>query len=114
MKFLLRKLGWIAQRRRKEAELREELAFHLAEEADERKTSGLSEQDARLAARRDLGSVALIAEDTRSTWGWIWIERVGQDVRYAFTASSPIASYGDAARSACVLLSAHSPGPWNG
>jgi predicted permease len=83
MNDFLRKLGWFAQRRRKEAELREELEFHLAEEAEERATNGLAEEDARLAARRDLGSVALIAEDTRSTWGWIWIERVGQDVRYA-------------------------------
>src|SRR5688572_17893151 len=83
MKAFLRKLGWIAQRRRKEEELREELAFHLAEESDEGKASGLSDQDARFAALRELGSVALIAEDTRSTWGWIWIERVGQDVRYA-------------------------------
>jgi predicted permease len=83
MKAFLRKLGWIAQRRRKEEELREELAFHLAEESDERKADGLSEQEARFAARRELGSVALIAEDTRSSWGWIWIERVGQDVRYA-------------------------------
>ena len=83
MKAFLRKLGWIAQRRRREAELGEELAFHLAEESEERKANGLSEQDARLAARRELGNVALIAEDTRSTWGWIWIERAGQDVRYA-------------------------------
>jgi predicted permease len=83
MHAFLRKVGWIAQRRRKEEELRDELAFHLAEESEERKATGLSGQDARFAARRDLGSVALIAEDTRSTWGWIWIERVGQDVRYA-------------------------------
>ena len=83
MRPFLRKLGWIAQRRRKEAELREELEFHLAEETDERKAVGLGEDDARFGARRDLGNVALIAEDTRSTWGWIWIERVGQDVRYA-------------------------------
>ena len=83
MKSFLRRLGWIARRSRKEAELRDELEFHLAEESDERKASGLTDQDARLAARRDLGSIALVAEDTRSTWGWIWIERAGQDMRYA-------------------------------
>ena len=83
MKTFLRKLGWFARRRRKEAELRDELEFHLSEEADERREGGLTEEDARLAARRDLGSVALIKEDTRNTWGWIWIERIGQDVRYA-------------------------------
>ena len=83
MRVFLRKLSWIAERRRKEEELREELAFHLAEESDQGTASGLSDRDARFAARRELGNVALIAEDTRSTWGWIWIERVGQDVRYA-------------------------------
>lgn len=83
MRGLLRKLGWIAQRRRKESELREELEFHLTEETDERKAAGLPDDDARFAARRDLGNAVLIAEDTRTTWGWIWIERVGQDVRHA-------------------------------
>jgi predicted permease len=83
MKAFLRKLGWAVRRPRREAELREELEFHLAEETEERQAVGFGEDDARFAARRDLGSVALIAEDTRSTWGWIWIERVGQDVRYA-------------------------------
>src|SRR5918993_4956773 len=83
MNAFLRKLGWAIRRPRREAELREELEFHLAEETEERQAVGFGEDDARFAARRDLGSVALIAEDTRSTWGWIWIERVGQDVRYA-------------------------------
>jgi hypothetical protein len=43
MKTFLRKLGWAIQRPRKEADLRDELEFHLAEEADERKASGLDE-----------------------------------------------------------------------
>ena len=33
----IRKLAWLTQRRRKEAELREELEFHLEEEAEERR-----------------------------------------------------------------------------
>ncbi len=40
MNAFLRKLGWAMRRPRKEAELREELEFHLAEETEERKPSG--------------------------------------------------------------------------
>ena len=63
MTSLFRKLTWWLQRRRKEDELREELQFHLAEEADERQADGLPEDQARWAARRDLGNVTLLRED---------------------------------------------------
>lgn len=79
----LRKLGWLARRRQKEADLREELEFHLSAEADERKAAGLSEEQARSAARRDLGNVVLVVEDTRGAWGWMRLEQVDQDLRYA-------------------------------
>ena len=83
MKALLRKLAWWVKRRRKEAELREELDFHVAEEAEERKATGLTEKQARMAAIRDLGNLTLVVEDTRSAWGWLAFEQVGQDLRYA-------------------------------
>ena len=43
MNSFFRKLRWLTQRPGKEAELREELQFHLAEEAEERRADGLSE-----------------------------------------------------------------------
>ena len=67
-----------------EAELREELQFHLKEEADERQALGLAEDEARWAARRELGNFALVQEDTRAVWGWTMLEQLGQDLRYAF------------------------------
>src|SRR5215472_378043 len=70
----LRKLRWLFSRRRREAELDEELTFHLQEEAEERGYE---------AARWDLGNVGLIKEDTRAMWGWTWAEQSWQDVRYA-------------------------------
>ncbi len=79
---LFRKLTWWLQRRRKEDELREELEFHLAEEAGERQADGLPEDQARWAARRDLGNVTLLREDTRPLWSWILLEQLAQDVRY--------------------------------
>jgi macrolide transport system ATP-binding/permease protein len=71
---LLRKLRWLAQRRRKEEELREELQFHLDEEAEHAGSD---------AARRELGNLTLLREDTRSAWGWTMVEQFTQDLRYA-------------------------------
>jgi macrolide transport system ATP-binding/permease protein len=84
MRSLIRKLSWLSRPSRKEAELQEELQFHLEEEAEERKAAGLSQHEARYAARRDLGNVALVAEDTRAAWTWAPLEHLLQDTRYGF------------------------------
>jgi putative ABC transport system permease protein len=86
MTSLLRKLMWWVQRRRKEDELREELQFHLEEEADVRRAEGLPEDQARWAARRDLGNVTWLREDTRTLWTWTLLEQLAQDTRYAMCA----------------------------
>jgi macrolide transport system ATP-binding/permease protein len=83
MNTFFRKLRWLTQQDRKEAELREELQFHLEEEAEERRAMGLAEDQARWAARRELGNFALVQEDTRATWGWTLLEQLVQDLRYA-------------------------------
>ena len=70
MTSFFRKFTWWMRRRRKEAELREELQFHLEEEAGERQARGLAGEEARRAARRELGNVALVQEDTRAAWTW--------------------------------------------
>jgi len=74
-----RKLRWLMQRCDKEAELQEELQFHLQEEADQRQEEGLTEEEARWAAHRELGNVALVEEDTRATWGWTRLEQLARD-----------------------------------
>ncbi len=83
MTAFFRKLRWLTERRHKEAELREELQFHLDEEADARQGEGLTAEEAKWAARRELGNLTLIQEDTRATWGWTILEQLGQDLRYA-------------------------------
>ena len=82
MKSFLRKLIWLIERRRKDAELREELEFHLDEEAEELTGAGLPHDQARWAAHRDLGNVALLHENVRAVWIWTFWERLVQDVRY--------------------------------
>jgi macrolide transport system ATP-binding/permease protein len=84
MNSFFRKLHWLTQRRNKEAELREELESHLAEDAEQRQAEGLPDDEARWAARRELGNVMLLREDTRAVWGWTILEQLGQDLRYAF------------------------------
>ena len=81
---LFRKVHWWLRRRRKEDEVREELEFHLAEEASEREADGLSVDDATRAARRDLGNVTLLREEVRTLWSWALLDQLNQDVRYAF------------------------------
>jgi hypothetical protein len=82
MNAFFRKLQWFAHRRRREAEVQEELEFHLSEEAEDRKANGLSDEQAQSAARRELGHVVLIAEDVRAAWTWPRLERIVQDLRF--------------------------------
>jgi macrolide transport system ATP-binding/permease protein len=86
MASLLRKFMWWLQRRRKEDELRDELEFHLTEESGERHAAGLSADEAQWAARRDLGNVTLLQENTRALWSWILLEQLAQDIRYGLRA----------------------------
>ena len=65
--------------RRQEAELDEEIGFHLAAETDERIAEGMSPEDALSAARRDFGNATRIRELTREAWGWGAAERLLQD-----------------------------------
>src|SRR5581483_8802477 len=73
---LLRKLVWQFQRRTREEDLAEELQFHLDEEASQ---AGISKEE----ARRELGNVTRVKEETRSAWGWTMVEQAIQDLHYA-------------------------------
>ena len=93
MNSFFRKLSWLVRRRDKEQELREELQFHLDEEAEAKLAEGASTQEARWAARRELGNRVLVREDTRSSWGWPMVEQIGQDLHYAFRTISTSRSF---------------------
>lgn len=75
-------MGWW-RRRKQEEDLDRELRAHLDLEAEERRDSGLPPVEARYAAQRAFGNVALVKEDTRAMWGWRSLEQLGQDLRYA-------------------------------
>jgi hypothetical protein len=82
MSSFFRKLRWLTQRSDKDAELRQELQFHLEEEAASRHESGLADDKARQAARFDLGNLALVEESTREAWGWMRPEQFVRDASY--------------------------------
>ena len=84
MNSFWQKLIWLMRRPGKEAQLSEELSFHLEEEARERSQAGMSDEAARLAARREFGNLTLVREETRAAWGWTLVEHTLQDLRYGF------------------------------
>jgi putative ABC transport system permease protein len=79
---------------RKQADLDDEIRFHLDEEAEEQRAAGLTADEAKLAATRDFGNVSLIRETTREVWGWASLARLIQDVRYGWrmVRSTPLVS----------------------
>jgi putative ABC transport system permease protein len=84
MSEFLRKLRWLFLRGRREIDLRDEIQFHLEEEAEARQERGATPQQAAYAARRDLGNPTLVREDTRAAWTWPSLEHLAQDIRYTF------------------------------
>lgn len=69
MRELLRRVHYFLNRRRLDAELADEMEFHRE----------MSEQH----GGSPFGNTLLLREESREAWGWTWIERVIQDVRYA-------------------------------
>ena len=79
----IRKFIWMLQRRRKETEIHEELQFHLEEEAADLEQEGLGREQAKWAAHREIGNLALVHERVRAVWVWTRLEQFVQDLRYA-------------------------------
>lgn len=65
---LLRRLGYLLNRRRLEREMAEEMAYH-------RELLGPD-------ARTNFGDDLRLREDAREMWGWTWLDRLQQDVSY--------------------------------
>jgi predicted permease len=56
---------------------------HLERETQDNIERGLSPEEARYAALRTFGNVALIREETRAVWIPVWMDQLWQDVAYA-------------------------------
>ncbi len=71
------------KRKQRESDLDDEIAHDLALNAEERVREGASREESVRASRRDFGNVALVKEEARGAWGWIWLEVFFQDLRFA-------------------------------
>ncbi|MEO8593402.1 MAG: ABC transporter permease [Candidatus Solibacter sp.] len=69
MSEFLRRLTYLFHRRRHDRELADELDFHREMAA---RSGGVP-----------VGNALHLREASRDAWGWTWLERLGQDVRYA-------------------------------
>ncbi len=69
MSDLLRRLRYLLGRGRHDAELADELEFHR--------------EMASRQGRANVGNLLRLREESRDAWGWTWIDRLGQDLRYA-------------------------------
>ena len=73
-----------SSREMRDAELDDEIRGHLAMAAADRIARGESANEAIAAARREFGNVGHVKEVTREAWGGMWVERLLQDLRYAW------------------------------
>lgn len=69
MTTFFRRLYYLLNRRRLDRELANDLEFH-------REMSGLR-------GNLPVGNLLALREEARDAWGWTWIDRLGQDLRYA-------------------------------
>jgi len=70
------------RRKRKASDFGAEIESHLRLETDELRDEGLSEEDARAAARRGFGNVTQARERFYESKRWLWWDHLWQDVRF--------------------------------
>jgi predicted permease len=68
LRTLRKRLGRLLRPGQREAEMDAELRFHYEQLVDELRRDGMSEDEARLAARRELGDVGSYREEIRDAW----------------------------------------------
>lgn len=67
----------------RKSELDAEIEAHRRMAVEDRMANGEHEEDARAAVEQEMGNLPLAKDVTRDAWGWVWLERLLQDVRYA-------------------------------
>ena len=66
-----------------EADMEDELRFHLEMKQAEQQDAGMLPEEARAAALRQVGNTTLLKERSRQAWIWGWLEGAVQDTRHA-------------------------------
>jgi len=81
--LLAMKVGMLGGRRKADAQLDDEIQFHLERHIAENVAAGMSPEEARRAALRAFGNPALVRDQARATWNWAWLESLLRDARYS-------------------------------
>ncbi len=69
--------------KRRSDQLDGEIQKHVEFETRANIDAGMLPEEARYAALRKFGNISLAKEASREIWGWLWLERLWQDLRYA-------------------------------
>lgn len=78
------RLRHLFRRRQSEAEMAEEMRFHLEQRAADYAADGLTSEEAGYAAQRKFGNIGSLQEQARDTFGLGWLERVVKDFRFGY------------------------------
>ncbi len=79
---LWRRLLYYRRRGQFDAELEEEMRFHMQMKVEENFTAGMNEKEAAAAARRQFGNQTWLREESNQMWGFSPVETLAQDVRF--------------------------------
>src|SRR5262245_30497482 len=82
MRRFINRLLNVFRFRRADEELSREVASHLALLEEQHLRRGMTPEDARLAARRAMGSVALAKDLHREARSFAWLEDLRRDLRH--------------------------------
>lgn len=64
-------------------DLDQEIREHIELATQENIDRGMTPEEARYAALRKFGNVTRVKEESREVWSLVWLEQLGQDVRFA-------------------------------
>src|SRR3984885_2900056 len=73
----------IVRPERGKSDLDDEIEAHLALAAADKRDRGASAEQARREAEREFGNVGLVKDVTHELSGWMWLEHLTQDLRFA-------------------------------
>ena len=79
---LWRRIIFSFKRNKMDRELAEEMRQHMELKARQNIAAGMSEEEAGYAARRQLGNLTRMEEESRQHWGFPFLESFLQDIRY--------------------------------
>ncbi|HUG10591.1 MAG TPA: ABC transporter permease, partial [Opitutaceae bacterium] len=80
---ILRRLRSLFRRGQLDSEMAEEMRHHVDLQTERNIAAGMEAEDARYATLRQFGNVASLQARARAQRGWLWMDEIVRDVRFA-------------------------------